>query len=146
MFWTVSVLFKFSPLFQMASNYEPPQDEDASELQFPKEFENAETLLISEVTWPFLSSIRKKIVLVSRIGFLIDVLYVAATRQKSWKITILPDVSLLWTFEISVFWKWRIEPRGYWLMSLHMFTYSGLQIPMFPTEIPNCEMNNWMTF
>ena len=32
----------------MAST-DPSQDEDAAELSFPKEFENAETLLISEV-------------------------------------------------------------------------------------------------
>lgn len=32
----------------MAAN-DPTQDEDAAELSFPKEFENAETLLISEV-------------------------------------------------------------------------------------------------
>jgi hypothetical protein len=33
----------------MAAFQEPVQDEDAAELTFPKEFENAETLLISEV-------------------------------------------------------------------------------------------------
>ncbi len=33
----------------MATYHEVPQEEDAAELTFPKEFENAETLLISEV-------------------------------------------------------------------------------------------------
>ena len=33
----------------MATYNELPQEEDAAELTFPKEFENAETLLISEV-------------------------------------------------------------------------------------------------
>jgi len=38
----------------MATFQEPAQDEDSAELTFPKEFENAETLLISEVSeWPF---------------------------------------------------------------------------------------------
>jgi hypothetical protein len=34
----------------MATFQEPAQDEDSAELTFPKEFENAETLLISEVS------------------------------------------------------------------------------------------------
>ena len=34
----------------MAGHQEAPQDEDAAELTFPKEFEDAETLLISEVS------------------------------------------------------------------------------------------------
>ena len=34
---------------KMAAFQEPAQDEDSAELTFPKEFENAETLLISEV-------------------------------------------------------------------------------------------------
>jgi len=33
----------------MTTAQEPPQEEDAAELTFPKEFEDAETLLISEV-------------------------------------------------------------------------------------------------
>jgi hypothetical protein len=36
--------------FKMATFQEPAQDEDSAELTFPKEFENAETLLISEVS------------------------------------------------------------------------------------------------
>ena len=40
--------------FKMAAFQEPAQDEDAAELTFPKEFENAETLLISEVKSTFL--------------------------------------------------------------------------------------------
>ena len=35
----------------MAATGEQQQDEDAAELTFPKEFENAETLLISEVNY-----------------------------------------------------------------------------------------------
>ena len=34
---------------KMTTAQEPPQEEDAAELTFPKEFEDAETLLISEV-------------------------------------------------------------------------------------------------
>ena len=49
--------FHNRPIFQspapdsrMATTGEQQQDEDAAELTFPKEFENAETLLISEVS------------------------------------------------------------------------------------------------
>jgi len=38
----------------MAQHMNAAVDEDAALLQFPKEFENAETLLISEVGIPFL--------------------------------------------------------------------------------------------
>ena len=38
----------------MAATGEQQQDEDAAELTFPKEFENAETLLISEVIYIYL--------------------------------------------------------------------------------------------
>ena len=38
----------------MATTGEQQQDEDAAELTFPKEFENAETLLISEVSYIYL--------------------------------------------------------------------------------------------
>jgi len=40
---------KFYSRIKMATYHEVPQEEDAAELTFPKEFENAETLLISEV-------------------------------------------------------------------------------------------------
>ena len=41
--------FRFEHKNKMATHQEAPQDEDAAELTFPKEFEDAETLLISEV-------------------------------------------------------------------------------------------------
>ena len=42
-------MIKFYSRSKMATYHEVPQEEDAAELTFPKEFENAETLLISEV-------------------------------------------------------------------------------------------------
>ena len=42
-------LFQSLGLVRMATSAEQQQDEDAAELTFPKEFETAETLLISEV-------------------------------------------------------------------------------------------------
>ena len=45
-----SLNLTFSEELLMMSANDQSQDEDAAELSFPKEFENAETLLISEVS------------------------------------------------------------------------------------------------
>ena len=49
--WFIIILlyFRYLHLTLTMATVDATQDEDAAELSFPKEFENAETLLISEV-------------------------------------------------------------------------------------------------